>query len=85
MTEIPVSIDLYYNTQIYFTVNILPGLLNDDHKLKNGYKEWLKEQGCTIKQHPSNLLKTGLGVSPGYDVFEFLQEKDAMMFLLRWS
>jgi hypothetical protein len=85
MKEIPMSIDLYYNTQVYFAKNILPGLPNDDRKWKNEYKEWLKEQGCTVKPHSNSLIKNSLGVSPGYDVFEFLQEKDAIMFMLRWS
>lgn len=85
MTEIPMSMDLYYNTQIYFAKNILPGLPNDMWEWKNGYKEWLKEQGCTVKPHPNSLIKNSLGVSPGYDAFQFLHEKDATMFLLRWA
>jgi len=85
MTEIPMSIDLYYTTQVYFARYILPGLPNDERNWKDGYHEWLNEQGCTVKPHPINLLKNSLGVSPGYDVFQFLQEKDATLFALRWS
>lgn len=93
--------EIYYKTQIFFTKNILPSLPNDDRAWAKGYSEWLKEQGAIIVEdagrghrHPSASqlraggaarVKTSLGVAPFYDFFEFENDSDATMFVLRWA
>lgn len=78
--------DIYYNTQIFFAKNIVPTLPNDDKAWKKGYSDWLKEQGAIIVTFKfETLLRTTLGVAPGYDFFEFEKDSDATIFVLRWS
>jgi len=82
--------DIYYNTQIFFAKNILPALPNDDRAWAKGYSEWLKEQGAIIVEGRTlaggnPLVKTSLGVAPFYDFFEFENDSDATMFVLRWA
>lgn len=84
MIDIPLSIDMYSNTQVYFAQNILNNLPNDDHEWALGYRNWLLEQGCELIVNPYN-LKNSLGVSPGYDTFRFSREQDAIAFVLRWA
>jgi hypothetical protein len=86
--RIPANV-IYYNTQIFFAKNILPALPNDDRAWAKGYSEWLKEQGAIIVEDPGVALitsvKTSLGVAPFYDFFEFENDSDATMFVLRWA
>jgi hypothetical protein len=80
--------EIYYNTQIFFAKNILPSLPNDDRAWAKGYSEWLKEQGAIIVEGRTTLgalVKTSLGVAPFYDFFEFENDSDATMFVLRWA
>lgn len=84
MIEIPMTLDLYYNTQIYFAKNILNDLPNDDREWADAYSKWLLDQGCELVSHTLTLKNT-LGVSPGYDTFRFKKEEDATTFILRWS
>jgi hypothetical protein len=78
--------DIYYKTQIFFARNIVPSLPNDDRAWAKGYSEWLKEQGAIIVTDEfETLLRTTLGVAPGYDFFEFENDSDATMFVLRWA
>jgi hypothetical protein len=78
--------DIYYNTQIFFAKNILPSLPNDDCAWAKEYRVWLKEQGAIIVTDEfETLLRTTLGVAPGYDFFEFEKDSDATIFVLRWS
>jgi hypothetical protein len=84
MIDIPMSIDLYYNTQIYFAKNILNDLPNDDREWADAYRQWLLDQGCQLVSNTWT-IQNSLGVSPGYDIFRFHQEEDATAFILRWS
>jgi hypothetical protein len=77
--------DIYYNTQIFFARNIVPSLPNDDRAWKKKYSEWLKEQGASIVTESETLIRTTLGVAPGYDFFEFEKDSDATIFVLRWT
>lgn len=77
--------DLYYNSQVWFAKNILPGVTNDEAAWAFTYRKWLKEQGATLVKNNPTLLENSLGVSPGYDKFGFDNEQDAVMFKLRWS
>jgi hypothetical protein len=87
--------EIYYKTQTFFARNILPSLPNDDRAWAKGYSEWLKEQGAIIVEDPGDqeprlrwrrpLVKTSLGVAPFYDFFEFENDSDATMFVLRWA
>jgi hypothetical protein len=78
------TVDLYYNTQIYFAKNILNGLPNDQREWADGYRWWLQEQGCELISF-GDTIKNTLGVFPGYDIFRFAKEEDATTFILRWS
>jgi hypothetical protein len=82
--------EIYYKTQTFFARNILPSLPNDDRAWAKGYSEWLKEQGAIIVEGRAcagefPLVKTSLGVAPFYDFFEFENDGDATMFVLRWE
>lgn len=85
--------EIYYKTQTFFARNILPSLPNDDRAWAKGYSEWLKEQGAIIVEDPGDRghagalprVKTSLGVAPFYDFFEFENDSDATMFVLRWE
>jgi hypothetical protein len=77
--------ECYYNSQVWFAKNILPGVTNDEAAWAFTYRKWLKEQGATIVPHVPQMLVNSLGVSPGYDKFGFDNEQDAVMFTLRWS
>lgn len=84
MIEIPMNIDLYTNTQVYFAKNILPELPNDNFAWQLGYRNWLLDQGCELVPHMW-VCKNTLGVSPGFDKFRFHNEQDATSFVLRWQ
>jgi hypothetical protein len=78
--------EIYYKTQIFFAKNIVPTLPNDDRAWRKEYSEWLKEQGAIIVTDESEtLIRTTLGVAPGYDFFEFENDSAATMFVLRWA
>lgn len=78
--------ELWYNLQIYFRVNIIPDLENDDKTWSREFRRWLKEQGADIEfVMGRRLLRNGLGIAPHYDRLVFDNERDATMFILRWS
>ena len=86
MIRLPTD-QLYYNTRIWFAANIVNSLPNDPQSWIDTYKIWLADQGATIKkpQSVSPRIVDGLGISPGYDQFEFENDVDATVFILRWS
>jgi hypothetical protein len=77
--------ELYYNSQVWFAKNILPTVANDEASWAFAYRKWLKEQGATLVPYDPPMLVNSLGVSPGYDKFEFKDEQDAVIFRLRWA
>lgn len=78
--------DIWYNLQIHFKNNFIPGLENDDRVWAKAFRQWLKEQGADIEQAQNiRLLRTCLQVAPGYDRLVFENDGDAAMFVLRWS
>lgn len=80
------TLDLYYNTQVYFKQNHMHDLENSYDAWINAYKAWLAAQGCEIKHsHKKDLIRTGIGVAPGHDRFAFRDNRDAIVFALRWS
>lgn len=78
---------LYYNSRQYFRQHFIDSLPNDETEWSNGYRSWLREQGCELVRGPNEkeLVVDVLGVAPGYDRFVFRNPKDATMFILRWS
>ena len=76
----------YYNTRIYFRNHILECLPNNETDWYNGYRSWLAEQGCEIVRPDKDkyLAVDVLGVAPGYDRFGFVDEQQALVFMLRW-
>lgn len=79
--------DLYYNTQVYFRKNHWINMPNHERVWAERYHKWLAEQGCAIVLTKSDIevVRNSLGISPGYDKFGFENERDATMFVLRWS
>lgn len=78
--------NIWYNLQTHFKNNIMPRLENDDKVWAAAFRRWLKEQGADI-EHLMNqrLMRNGLGIAPHYDKLVFEDERDAMMFILKWS
>ena len=78
--------DLYYNTQVYFRKHYIDNLPNDDKVWGQEYHKWLAAQGAIIVKNKQEVfLRNSLGVAPYYDKFGFENERDATMFILRWS
>lgn len=76
---------LYYNTQVYFRKHMWVDMPNHERIWGERYRAWLAEQGCTVVDGHSPVLRNSLGVAPGFDYFAFENEQDAAMFALRWS
>ncbi len=79
------SAKMYYNTHDYFRKHYIDNLPNDIKLWAERYREWLAEQGCFIVRSERPILRNGLDIAPHYDRFSFKHEKDATMFVLRWS
>lgn len=77
--------EMYYNTQVYFRKHYIDNLPNDSKIWAERYSEWLAEQGCFIVQTDRRVLRNSLGIAPRYDRFSFNYDKDATMFVLKWS
>lgn len=78
--------DIWYNLQIHFKNNIIPGLENDDRVWAAEFRQWLKAQGADIELvMGQRLLRNSLQIAPGYDRLVFENDGDATMFLLRWT
>ncbi len=78
--------EIYYTAKIYFRNEIMPNLPNDDHIWREEFHRWLASQGARIKPFDERSLITDiLGVSPGYDLIEFQDERLASLFVLKWS
>lgn len=78
--------EIYYTARIYFRNKILPNLPNDDSIWREEFRRWLASQGARIKPDDGRRLVTDiLGVAPGYDFFEFEDERLASLFVLKWS
>ena len=78
--------DLWYNLQIHFKNNIMPNLANDDRVWAAAFRLWLKEQGAEIEQAMNQrYFRNSLGISSHHDRLVFENERDATMFILRWS
>ena len=75
------------NIQVWYRHNRLVNLANDDRVWREDFRAWLKEQGCEIDPGPGNnrLLRNGLGIAPHYDRLRFEDDRDATVFILRWS
>ena len=78
---------LYYSNRKYFRDHIIDSLPNNETDWYNGYRSWLAEQGCEIvRLNPDQYFVVDiLGVAPGYDLFGFQREEDAVMFVLKYS
>ena len=63
----------------------MPNLVNDDKVWALEFRKWLKEQGAKIEHSPKGVLRNSLNVSPGFDRLVFEDDRDATMFILRWS
>jgi hypothetical protein len=86
MTQrIPCTLDIYYNTQVWFAQNIIPGLPNDDRVWAQAYEKWLLEQGAVVDRSNRAVVRNAIGVAPGYDHLEFEHDEDLSMFALRWG
>ena len=86
MTQvIPCAGAIFYNSQVWFASNLLPGLPNDDKVWAPTYRQWLLEQGAVLECVDRNVLRNSLGVAPGYDHLVFERDEDLTMFVLRWS
>ena len=86
-TTVPTG-DIYYTVRLYFRREIMPLLPHDDKVWREEFHRWLASQGARIRSHWPNgnpLLVDSLGVSPGYDLFEFSDERQASIFILKWS
>jgi len=78
--------DIWYNLQIHFSNNIIPGLENNDRIWAAAFRQWLKEQGADIELvMGQRLLRNSLGIAPRYDRLVFESDGDATMFILRWA
>ena len=77
----------HWVTRKYFRDVVLETLPNNETDWYNGYRSWLAEQGCEIVRADTgrDFVVDILGVAPGYDKFAFANERDATLFLLRWS
>ena len=61
-------------------------LPNDDRIWAREYRKWLAERGGQIiKGDPRPVIRNALDIAPGYDKFGFENEKDATIFVLKWS
>jgi hypothetical protein len=86
MTQrIKCSGDLYYNTQVWFARNILPGLPNDNNAWARAYSKWLLGQGAVVEHSDYDVIRNAIGVAPGYDHLVFERGEDLTMFVLRWG
>lgn len=83
--KIPCSGDIYYNTQIWFTRNIIPKLPNDDREWAQEYRKWMLGQGAVVEHSDRDVIRNGIGIAPGYDYLVFERDEDLSMFVLRWS
>jgi hypothetical protein len=83
--KIPCSTDIYYNTQIWFARNILPGLPNDNNAWARAYSKWMLGQGAVVERSDRDVIRNGIGIAPGYDYLVFDRDEDLTMFALRWS
>lgn len=85
-TTVPTG-DIYYTVRLYFRREILPLLPHDDKVWREEFHRWLESQGARIRHpiHSRDLLFDALGVAPGYDLFEFSDERQASIFILKWS
>lgn len=80
------TVTMYFNTQVYFRQHLLNDLANNEQVWQQRYHNWLAEQGCVIvRSDKKNLLRNSLGIAPGFDTFGFGDERDAVIFRLRWS
>ena len=78
--------NIWYNLQIHFKNNIMPGLENDDKVWATAFRRWLKEQGADIEPAQNiRYLRNSLQIAPQFDLLVFEDDRDAMMFLLKWS
>jgi hypothetical protein len=85
MQRIRCSSDIYYNTQVWFARNVIPGLSNDDKIWAQEYKKWLLKQGAVVEHYDLGVIRNSIGVAPGYDYLVFERDEDLTMFALRWS
>lgn len=77
--------DLYFNAQIWFARNIIPGLPNDDQAWARAFQNWLLEQGGRLIIGSKRADRNALGVDYLYDEIEFENEEDFLIFALKWS
>ena len=78
--------DIWYNLQIHFKNNIIPGLVNNDRIWAAAFRQWLKEQGADIELVMNHrFVRNSLGIAPRYDRLVFEDDGDATMFVLRWA
>jgi len=77
--------NIIINIQVWYRHNRLDNLANDDRVWREDFRAWLKEQGCEIDLSNNRLLRNSLGIAPGYDRLRFEDDRDATVFILRWS
>jgi hypothetical protein len=77
--------NLYFNTQVYFRKTFIDDLPNCDNVWKETYYAWLETQGASVIKSGNDVIRTALGVAPGYDRFGFKDDHDATIFALRWA
>lgn len=84
MHKILCSNDVYYNTQVWFAKNIVPGLPNNDQDWAQTYEKWILEQGAVVVRSDRDIVRNAIGIAPGYDHLVFERDEDLTMFMLRW-
>jgi hypothetical protein len=78
--------DIWYNLQLHFSNNFIPRLEYDDKVWAAAFRRWLKDQGADIEMKlGQRLLRNSFGIAPHYDRLVFEHDRDATMFILRWS
>lgn len=79
---------LYYKIRQHYTALVTSQPISHPNDLYTHFRTWLKEQGVTLvafKFKDDLRLTDTLGVAPGYDYFQFENDQDAVMFLLKWT
>lgn len=79
------DVNIYYNVQVYFRKHCMDGLPNDSRAWSRAFRDWLAEQGCEIEQTRGDVIRNTLDFAPHYDNFRFRNDRDATVFILRWS
>lgn len=76
---------LYFNLRRYFVRHYHDYPPTNWYKLKLEFQSWIESQGAIIVHSEKGVIRNSLGLAPGFDLFGFEREEDAIIFALKWS